>query len=140
MAAALAAVAADRTAAADAAARRRDRLVADVRAALDGVTETASRVPRLPNIAHLRIAGVESEALLVLLDDEGVCASAGSACASGAVEPSHVLSAMGVSREEAGGALRLSIGRTTTDEDIARATEAVVMAARRLRAPVAAPR
>jgi cysteine desulfurase len=140
MAAALAAVAADRDEAVARAARQRDRLVAGIRGALDGVTETAVGAPRLPNIAHLRITGVESEALVVLLDDLGVCASAGSACASGAVEPSHVLSAMGVARDDARSALRLSVGRATTDDDIGRAVDAVITAAQRLRAPVAASR
>jgi cysteine desulfurase len=140
MAAALAAVAADRDAAAAKVGRQRDRLVAEIRAALDGITETAAGEPRLPNIAHLRVAGVESEALVVLLDDLGVCASAGSACASGAIEPSHVLSAMGVARDDARSALRLSVGRSTTDDDIGRALGAVITATRRLRAPVAAAR
>jgi cysteine desulfurase len=140
MAAALASVAADRDPAAAAARRQRDRLVAGICAGLDGVTETASGATRLPSIAHLRVAGVESEALLVLLDDLGVCASAGSACASGALEPSHVLSAMGVGRDDARSALRLSVGRTTTDDDITRAIDAVVTSASRLRAPVGASR
>jgi len=138
MAAALAAVAADRGEAAAEASRRRDRLVAGIREGLEGVTETAAGALRLPNIGHVRIAGLESEALLVLLDDEGVCASAGSACASGALEPSHVLSAMGVARDDARSALRLSVARSTTDEDVGRAIDAVVNASHRLRAPVSA--
>ena len=64
--------------------------------------------------------GVESEALLFLLDQAGVCASAASACASGAMDPSHVLAAMGVERSWAGGALRMSLGRTTTAADVDR--------------------
>jgi len=140
MAAALTAAVADRDAAVDAVRRRRDRLVAGVGDALGGVVESAAGVDRLPNIAHLRLAGVDSEALLVLLDDEGVCASAGSSCASGAMEPSHVLAAMGVARADARTALRLSLGRTTTDEDVARGIDAVVAGAIRLRAPVTAGR
>ena len=140
MAAALTAAVADRDAAVDAVRRRRDRLVAGVGDALGGVVESAAGVERLPNIAHLRLAGVDSEALLVLLDDEGVCASAGSSCASGAMEPSHVLAAMGVARADARTALRLSLGRTTTDEDVARGIDAVVAGAIRLRAPVTAGR
>ncbi len=140
MAAALLSVASDRDAAVRMAEQRRERLVAGIRERLDGVTETAGRAARLPNIAHLRLAGVESEALVVLLDDLGVCASAGSACASGALEPSHVLSAMGVPRDDARSALRLSIGRATSDADIEAAIEAVVTAAQRLRAPVGATR
>ena len=140
MAAALTAAVADRDAAVDAVRRRRDRLVAGVGDALGGVVESAAGIERLPNIAHLRLAGVDSEALLVLLDDEGVCASAGSSCASGAMEPSHVLAAMGVARADARTALRLSLGRTTTDADVARGIEAVVAAATRLRLPVTAGR
>ena len=140
MAAALTAAVADRDAAVDAVRRRRERLVAGVGDALGGVVESAAGIERLPNIAHLRLAGVDSEALLVLLDDEGVCASAGSSCASGAMEPSHVLAAMGVARADARTALRLSLGRTTTDEDVARGIDAVVAGAIRLRAPVTAGR
>ena len=140
LAAALTAAVADRDAAVDAVRRRRDRLVAGVGDALGGVVESAAGVDRLPNIAHLRLEGVDSEALLVLLDDEGVCASAGSSCASGAMEPSHVLAAMGVARADARTALRLSLGRTTTDEDVARGIDAVVAGAIRLRAPVTAGR
>jgi cysteine desulfurase len=139
MAAALSAAAADRDRAVDAVRRRRDRLVAGIRAGLgDGVVESAAGADRLPNIAHLRLAGVDSEALLVLLDDQGVCASAGSSCASGAMEPSHVLAAMGVARADARTALRLSLGRPTTDADVDRGIEAVVVAATRLRLPVSA--
>ena len=140
MAAALTAAVADRDAAVETVRRRRDRLVAGIGDALGGRLHDAAGAERLPNIAHLRLAGVDSEALLVLLDDEGVCASAGSSCASGAMEPSHVLAAMGVARADARTALRLSLGRTTTDEDVARGIDAVVAGAIRLRAPVTAGR
>ncbi|MFM7392286.1 MAG: aminotransferase class V-fold PLP-dependent enzyme, partial [Actinomycetota bacterium] len=82
----------------------------------------------------LCIGGVESEALLFLLDEANVCASAASACASGAMEPSHVLRAMGVEPRFAKGALRLSLGHTTTQEDVDRAIEVVVASVQRLRA------
>ena len=78
---------------------------------------------------------MESEALLVLLDGAGVCASAGSACTSGAIEPSHVLVAMGVAKERALGSLRLSLGVTTTESDVDFALEAVPAAVARLREP-----
>ena len=67
---------------------------------------------------HVTIGGIESEALLVLLDGAGVYASAGSACASGGVDPSHVLAAMGVPADRAAGALRLSLGTETTEADV----------------------
>jgi len=76
----------------------------------------------------LCLEGIESEPLLFLLDKEDVCASAASACASGAMEPSHVLAAMGVEAERAKGALRLSLGHTTTQNDIDRAVVAVTNA------------
>jgi cysteine desulfurase len=81
----------------------------------------------------LCIEGIENEALLYLLDEAGVCASAASACASGAMEPSHVLAAMGVPRKLAMGALRLTLGRTTTDADVDRGIDVVVQSVRRLR-------
>jgi cysteine desulfurase len=87
----------------------------------------------LPGHCHLRFTGVEQEELLVLLDRDGVCASAGSACASGAIEPSHVLLAMGVSPAAAGSAIRFSLGYTTTETDVDQAVEVVVNAVGRLR-------
>ena len=133
MAAALVAAAADRVDAATRAAALRDRLVAGLRCRLDGVVESAAGAERLPNIAHLRIAGVENESLLVLLDDAGVCAAAGSSCASGAMEPSHVLAAMGVSRADARTAIRLSVGRPTVEADVETAVCVIAAAVDRLR-------
>ena len=79
------------------------------------------------------IPGVEGESLLFLLDDAGIEASAGSACAAGALDPSHVLAAMGVPRDLARGALRLSLGHTTTDADVDRALAAIPAAVAQLR-------
>ena len=79
------------------------------------------------------IEGIESESLLFLLDEAAVCASAASACASGAMEPSHVLAAMGVPREQALGALRLTLGHTTTAADVERGLAVIVDAVTRLR-------
>lgn len=98
-----------------------------------GVAVTVPPAASVPGIVHVCVEGIESEALLYLLDEEGVCASAASACASGAMEPSHVLAAMGVPRQRAMGALRLSLGHTTTEADIDRAVAAVGAAIRRLR-------
>jgi len=136
MAAALTATVADRAAAGLRVRALRDGLVASVSAAVEGVTETAAGAERLPNIAHLLLAGVEAESLLVLLDEGGVCASAGSSCASGAMEPSHVLAAMGLSRDVARSAVRLSLGRASTPVEVEHAVGAVAAAASRLRAPM----
>lgn len=113
--------------------RLRDRLVDTLLAELDDVIETVPRPDKVAGSAHVCIAGIESEALLFLLDQAEVCASAASACASGAMEPSHVLAAMGVERGWSSGALRMSLGATTTEADVDRAIEVVVDAVRRLR-------
>lgn len=109
----------------------RDVLVAKLDR-IDGAHLTVATTESVPGVVHLCFAGVESEALLYLLDEAGVCASAASACASGAMEPSHVLSAMGVDRSLAAGALRLSLGHTTTEDDIDRAMGAITAALDRL--------
>jgi cysteine desulfurase len=111
----------------------RDRLVKGLQAQLDGVVETVPPDRKVAGSAHVCIAGVESEALLYLLDEADVCASAASACASGAMEPSHVLAAMGVDRELAFGALRLTLGHTSTVGDVDRAIDVMVPAVERLR-------
>ena len=115
-------------------------LVSSIIGRLENVVETvpvaeySSATQTVPGIAHLCFGGVESEALLFLLDELGVCASAASACASGAMEPSHVLRAMGVDSRWAKGALRLSLGHTTTHDDVRAAADAVVGSVQRLRA------
>jgi cysteine desulfurase len=111
----------------------RDRLVAHLATNSSGVACTVEPTRSVPGILHLCVEQVESEALLFLLDQAGVCASAASACASGAMEPSHVLAAMGVGRERAKGALRLSLGHTTTQHDIDRAADVLIDAIVRLR-------
>lgn len=111
----------------------RDRLVDEIRAQVDGVLETVPREHRVPGVAHLCFSGLENEALLFLLDQADVYASAASACASGAMEPSHVLEAMGIDRSWSNGALRLSLGHTTTDAEIDLAVSAIVSAVNQLR-------
>jgi cysteine desulfurase len=111
----------------------RDRLVDSLLAELPDVHETVPRDHKVAGSAHVCIEGIENEALLFMLDEAGVCASAASACASGAMEPSHVLAAMGIPRAWAFGALRLTLGRATTDDDVTRGAEAVVQSVRRLR-------
>ena len=111
----------------------RDELVDRLLAELPDVRETVPRAAKVAGSAHVCIRGIENEALLFLLDEGRVCASAASACAAGAMEPSHVRAAMGVTPEWAGGALRLTLGRTTTVEDTARAADIVIAAVRRIR-------
>ncbi len=93
-----------------------DRIL-DAASALAGVRPTVDVATRVPGICHLT-TDVESEALLVLLEQHGVMASAASSCASGALQPSHVLMAMGRSLAEASGALRLSMAHASTDADV----------------------
>ena len=111
----------------------RDRLVAGLRDRLDGVTETVPTEHKVAGSAHVCVAGIESEALLFLLDEADVCASAASACASGAMEPSHVLAAMGVDRSSALGSLRLTLGHTTTAADVERAIDVIGVSVDQLR-------
>ena len=111
----------------------RDALVDGVCSEIEDVLETVPRDKRVAGIAHMCIAGCESESVLYLLDEAMICASAASACASGAMEPSHVLTAMGVDKQHSMGALRMSLGHTTTESEIDRAVNAVVGVVRQLR-------
>ena len=111
---------------------RRDGLEA-LLADLDGVTITSRGVPRLESHLHLTIDGVRSDELLLLLDEAGLCASAGAACASGASRPSRVLEAMGVDERRARGSLRLTLSPETTDEEVERAGSIVTAALAQLR-------
>jgi cysteine desulfurase len=110
----------------------RDFLVDTIRESLPEVIETVPRARKVAGSAHLCVPGVENESLLFLLDEAGVCASAASACASGAMEPSHVLAAMGVPLDVARGALRLTLGSTTTADDVRVGAHAVIAAVQRL--------
>ena len=83
------------------------------------------RISRLPSNVNFCFEGIEGESLLLLLDDKGICASSGSACTSGSLDPSHVLLAIGRPHEVAHGSLRLSINEETTEEDIDYMIEAV---------------
>jgi cysteine desulfurase len=96
----------------------RDRLIAELRARVPETLLTGHPTERLPGNASFIFRGIEGEPLLLNLDMRGICASSGSACASGSVEPSHVLLAMGYTHEEAHGALRLTLGRENTDADV----------------------
>jgi cysteine desulfurase len=133
MAAALAAADAEREAMIRRVRPLRDRLVDGILELVSGAKETSDRTTKVAGNAHVCIPGVESESLLVLLDDAGICASAGSACASGAIHISPVLQAMGCDETLAQGALRLTLGSTTNDSDIDRALVAIPDAVARLR-------
>jgi len=89
--------------------------------------------PRTPNTANLVFPGVEGEALLIALDLRGLACSTGAACSSGAVEPSHVLTAIGLPPEEARASLRFSLGRHTTSADLDFALNVVPAAVAQLR-------
>ena len=106
-------------------AEHRDRLERELRARLPGVTINGVDAPRTPNTASVAFEGVDSETLLVALDLDGICASSGAACASGTLSASHVLLGMGLSKEQARSTLRLSVGRTTTADEISRAIEII---------------
>jgi cysteine desulfurase len=111
----------------------RDALQERLLGALDGVRVNGHPEERLPNNLHLCVEGIDGESLILLLDAAGVATSQGSACSSGAAEPSHVLAAMGVPREAAKGALRLTLGPETTDAEIDAAGTAIIEAVGRLR-------
>jgi cysteine desulfurase len=111
----------------------RDRLGDGLLATVAGTAETGLREHKVGGHLHLRFSGVESEALVVLLDEAGVAVSAGAACSSGAVEVSHVLTSMGMGHDEASSGVRFSLGSTTTDSDIDHALEVVPAAVAQLR-------
>ena len=113
----------------------RDALQSAILARVPDAVVHGSNATRAPHILNISVPGTDSESLLMALDLAGIAASGGSACQSGSVSPSHVLSAMGVSRNLAGAAVRLSVGMLSTDADIARVSEvfpSLVEKARRL--------
>jgi cysteine desulfurase len=91
------------------------------------------RTLRLPNNANLSFAYTEGESILLLLDQAGVCASSGSACASGSLNPSHVLMALGMDADQAHGSIRLTVGKDTLAEDVAYVLEKLPPMVERLR-------
>ena len=134
MAAAVAATVAERDVTARRVASLRDALADGLLASVPGSAETGDRSRKVAGNCHLTFEGVEAESLLMLLDAEGVYASAASSCASGAADPSHVLAAMGLDPVRAAGALRLTLGATTTPDDVSLALEVIPAAVQRLRA------
>jgi len=100
----------------------RDRLEQGLKERVPGLVVNGGGAARLPHLLDVSVPDVDQEAILVALDLEGIAVSSGSACQSGTVEPSHVLVAMGRARENEA-SLRLSLGRTTTEEDVAQVIE-----------------
>lgn len=113
----------------------RDRLEAGLLAAVrDASVNGGPDVSRLPNTTNISFPGCQSEALLIMLSENGVAASSGAACSSGSLEASHVLRAMGVPPSRAQGAIRFSLSRFNTQEEIDRAIELIPRLVERLRA------
>ncbi|MFD3688854.1 cysteine desulfurase family protein [Nocardiopsis sp. NPDC058631] len=112
----------------------RDELEERVRAVVPDVVVNGDRERRLPGISHLSFPGCEGDALLMLLDARGISCSTGSACSAGVAQPSHVLLAMGADPDTALSSLRLSLGRTSTREDVTALVEAIGPAVERARA------
>lgn len=111
----------------------RDQLIGGVLGHVPGAVLNGHPTGRLPNNASFSFPGLETEMLLLNLDLEGVAASSGSACTAGAVEPSHVLSALGYPYDRAISGLRFSLGRTTTESDVSEAARILAAVVRRLR-------
>jgi cysteine desulfurase len=111
----------------------RDRFVNALCSSVDGCVETVPRAYKVDGNAHVCVPGVESEELLVMIDRDGIAASAGSACASGALHLSPVLTAMKVPVELARGSLRFTLGATTTEADVTEAVAIIAASVARLR-------
>jgi cysteine desulfurase len=112
----------------------RDHFEAEVLSRLHDTEANGASAPRLWNTSNLLFRDVSAEALVIALDMKGIAVSTGSACSSGSVEPSHVLLAMGRSREEARATVRFSFGRYNSAEDVAVLLEAVINSVVKLRA------
>jgi cysteine desulfurase len=115
-------------------ARLRDRLEQGILERVPNVSVNGRGAPRVPNTSNICFRGVDGEALLIALDLAGFAVSSGSACSSGASEPSHVLTAIGLDRKDARASLRFSLGRLNTEDQIEALIEAVAEAVARLRA------
>ncbi len=113
--------------------RLRDAFEAGIKDAMPNVVINGARQPRLPNTSNLLFPGLEAEGLLMLLDQRGICASSGSACTTGSLDPSHVLTAMGASDEDARSSLRFSFSHFNSVEQIQPAVAAITASVKRLR-------
>lgn len=111
----------------------RDRLLGGIMKRISDVKLNGHPSKRLPNNANVSFLYVEGESILLNLDMKGIAASSGSACTSGSLEPSHVLTAMGIPHEVAHGSVRFSLGRENTEEDVDYVVEVLVETIARLR-------
>ncbi|MDH3495226.1 MAG: cysteine desulfurase [Gemmatimonadota bacterium] len=111
----------------------RDALEAGLTRAIADAVVHAARVPRAPHVTNIAFPGTDSEALLMHLDLAGVCCSSGSACTTGAVTPSHVLTAMGVPRDRAVASLRFSFGPQNTMAEVEQALDVVPQVVEKVR-------
>src|SRR5207249_2985856 len=111
----------------------RDRLEEGILERVPQSRVNGSQTARTPNTSNILIPFVEGEALVIALDLKGVACSTGAACSSGAIEPSHVLTAIGLAPEEARASLRFSLGRHTTGDDVDFALNVVPAAVAQLR-------
>lgn len=111
----------------------RDKLLNLIQEQIDDVCLNGHQTRRLPNNINISIKHVEGEAVLMSLDLEGIAASSGSACSSGSIEPSHVLTALGLSPELARGSLRLTLGKYTDENEVAVVADALEKTVRHLR-------
>ena len=98
--------------------RLRDRLEQGILDSIPTAHVMGRGAPRIHNTTNIAFEGLEAEAILILLSEEGICASSGSACSSGSLEPSHVLKAMAIDDRIAHGAIRFSLSHFTTDQEI----------------------
>ena len=113
--------------------RLRDRLQTGILARVPSVVVNAGDIERTPNTCNLRFDGIEGEALVIALDLAGFAVSTGAACSSGAVQPSHVLTAMGLTSAEARSSLRFSLGRTNDEHQVDALIDAIAASVSRLR-------
>ena len=111
----------------------RDRLERGLLASVPLVRVNGCCAPRTPNTSNLIFPHIEAEALVIALDLQGIACSAGAACSSGTIEPSHVLTAIGLSRDDARASVRFSLGRRTTDDEIDFALDVIPRTVQRLR-------
>jgi len=96
----------------------RDKLENGILGKIAGTTRNGAKEPRLPNTSNVAFESIEAEGILLLLDQAGICASSGSACTTGSLDPSHVLMAMGCSVARARGSVRFSLGIYNTEEEV----------------------